>query len=65
MKTADQTSVHIKNASAIITVDDEDRVLYNADILVRDGVLTGIDEPSILNRSNDCVKSLLKKAGMR
>jgi cytosine/adenosine deaminase-related metal-dependent hydrolase len=44
MKTTDQAQVHIKNASAIITVDDENRVLYNADILVRDGIITEIGQ---------------------
>jgi cytosine/adenosine deaminase-related metal-dependent hydrolase len=32
----------IKNASAVITVDDNDRVWYDADILIRDGVIAAI-----------------------
>ncbi len=36
------SSLFIKNASAIVTCDDEDTVLENAGILIRDGVITYI-----------------------
>jgi cytosine/adenosine deaminase-related metal-dependent hydrolase len=35
-------STVIKNAQAIITIDSEDRILRNADILIRDGVIAAI-----------------------
>lgn len=35
-------SIMIKNAAAIVTVDDDDSVLNGADILVRDGVIEAI-----------------------
>jgi len=34
----------LKNAEAVITVDDEDRVLYNADVLIRDNVIEDVGE---------------------
>ncbi|MDR1765250.1 MAG: 8-oxoguanine deaminase [Lachnospiraceae bacterium] len=36
------SKVLIKHAQAIVTVDDSDRVLYDADILILDGVITQI-----------------------
>ena len=33
------SSVLIKNAQAIVTVDPQDRVLYNANILIEDNVI--------------------------
>lgn len=37
-------SVFIKNARAIVTVDDQDRVLYNSNLLIEDGVITYIGQ---------------------
>jgi cytosine/adenosine deaminase-related metal-dependent hydrolase len=37
-------STLVKNAAALITIDDEDRVLYNADILIRNGVIGEIGQ---------------------
>ena len=34
------SKILIQNAQAIVTVDGEDRVLYNANILVEDNVIT-------------------------
>ena len=42
MKEIKMSTLLIKNASAIITVDDEDRILQNENILIEDGVITYI-----------------------
>ena len=36
------SSLLVKNALAIVTVDDEDRILKNESILIEDGVITYI-----------------------
>ena len=36
------SSLLVKNALAIVTVDDKDRVLKNENILIEDGVITYI-----------------------
>jgi cytosine/adenosine deaminase-related metal-dependent hydrolase len=43
MRVSDMT-VLIKNAEAVVTVDEEDRVFRNADILVKDGVIAEMGE---------------------
>ena len=36
----------IKNAEAIVTVDEEDRILRNSNILMEDGVITYLGKES-------------------
>lgn len=45
-------STLIRNAKAIVTVDDQDRILYNSNLLIEDGVITYIGEE---NKSADRV----------